>query len=168
MLNQSSSLDSISGSAMIVGLKIICTSSEHYTAGIFSNVYSSFWHISQFRRTSIFNLCTLQTRKVAKYTARWTRVISGGICKISFLPERRLCQLFVHPTWPTWPIVRVTSMPGCCISWLVTFEKISTAHLQTAPGFMLGWSPVPQKVPQILMRHGILRLQQCCPHSGIL
>jgi len=35
-----------------------------------SNVYSSFWNISQFRCTSILNRCALQTWNVAEYTAR--------------------------------------------------------------------------------------------------
>jgi hypothetical protein len=70
ILYESSSLKLILGSVMIVGLKIIRISSEHYTTGIFSNVCSSFWHISHFRCTSILNWCALQTRKVAEYTAR--------------------------------------------------------------------------------------------------
>jgi len=39
---------------MIVGLKFIHTSPEHYNTGISSNVYSSFWHISHFSRTIDF------------------------------------------------------------------------------------------------------------------
>jgi len=142
MLYESSSLDSISGSAMIVGLKIIRTSLEHYTTGIFWNVYSAFWHISHFRRNSILNRCALHTRKVAEYTARWTQAISGGICKISFLLERRLCQSFVHLTRPNKQIYRAKSMPGRCTSRFVIFEKISAVHLKSAPGVLLGWFPV--------------------------
>jgi len=168
MLYESSSLDSISGFAMIVGLKVIGTSSEHYTTGIFWNVYSSFWHISNFRRTLFLNWCALQTRKFAEYTVRWTQVIGGAIRKISFLLERRLCQSFVHPRRPTGPIFRATSMSGRCISRSVIFEKISAAHLKGAPGYLLGWSAVLRKVLKILTRHGIPRLEQCCPHSGIL
>jgi len=66
MLYESSSLDSILGSAIIVGLKIIRTSSEHYTTDAFSNVYIFLWNISHFRRTLILNRCALQTRKVAQ------------------------------------------------------------------------------------------------------
>ena len=46
---ESCSLNWISGSAMIVGLKMTHISSEHYSTGIFSNVTSSFWHIDPFR-----------------------------------------------------------------------------------------------------------------------
>jgi len=168
MLYGTSSLDSISGSAMIVGLKIIRTSSEHYTTGIFSNEYSSMWHISHFRRSAILNRCISQTQKVAECTARWTQVIGGGIRNISFLLEWRLCQSFVLPTRPTEQIFWAIRMPGRCISWSVIFEKISALHLTRATGFLLGWSPVLRKVPKTLTRDGIPRLEQCCPHSGIL
>jgi len=70
MAFESSSLNSISGSAMIVGLKMTHTSLEHYTTGIFSNVSSSFWHVSHFRRTSILNRCASLTPRVVKITAR--------------------------------------------------------------------------------------------------
>jgi len=59
-------------------------------------------------------------------------------------------------------------MPGRCISGLLIFEKVSATHPNSAPGFLLGWSLVPWKVPKILTRHGIRQLDQCCPHSGIL
>jgi hypothetical protein len=52
---ESSSLNLISGSALIIGMKIIQTSSEHYTTGIISNIFSSFGHISHFRCTLIMN-----------------------------------------------------------------------------------------------------------------
>jgi hypothetical protein len=67
---ESSSLNSISGLAMTVGLKMTHTSSEHYTTGIFSNVSSSFWHISHFGRTSILNRCASLTPRVVEFTAR--------------------------------------------------------------------------------------------------
>ena len=168
MLHESSSLDSISGSAMIVGLMIIHTSSEHYTTGKFSNVYSALWQISHFRHTSILNRCALQTRKVAEYTARWTQAVGGVIRKISFLLERRLCQSFGHLTRPTWTMFRAPSMPGRWIPRSVIFEKISTVQLYSASGLLLGWSPVVRKVPKILTRHGIPQLVQCYPQSGIL
>ena len=63
-------LNSISGSAMMVGLKMTPISSEHYTTGIFSNVSHSFWHISHFRRTSILNWCASLTVRVVESTAR--------------------------------------------------------------------------------------------------
>jgi len=168
MLFTSCSADSILGLAMIVRSKIIRTSSEHNITGIFSNVYSSFWHISHFRCTSILNRCALEPRNVAEYIVRWTQAIGGGKRKSSFLLERWLCESFVHPTRPTWPILWATSMPGCCISWSVIFNKISAIHLESAPGFLLGWSPVLRKVTKILLRYAIRRLEQCCPHSGIL
>jgi len=56
---ESSSLDRMSGTAMIVGLKIIHTSSEYNTTGIFSNVYISYGNMSHFRRTLMLNRCTL-------------------------------------------------------------------------------------------------------------
>jgi len=62
----------------------------------------------------------------------------------------------------------VTSMPGHCISWSVIFEMISTSHLKSECGFLLGWYPVPWNVPKRLTRHGISWFEQCCPHSGIL
>jgi len=67
---QSSSQNSNLGSTMIVGLKMIHISSEHYTTGIFSNVSSSFWHISHFRRTSILNRCASLTLRAVEFTAR--------------------------------------------------------------------------------------------------
>ena len=168
MLYESSSLDSIVGSAIIVGLKIIRTSSEHYTTGIFSNVYSYCWHIFHFKHTSILNQCALHTRRVAQYTARWTQAIGHGIRKISFLLEQRLCQLFVHPTRPTWPIFWATCMPGRCNSRSVILEIESAVQVKSAHEFLLGWSPVLRKVPKILTRYGIPRLEQCSPHSAIL
>jgi len=70
MLFESSSLNSISGSAMTVGLKMTHISLEHYTTGIFSNVSSSFWHIAHFRCTSILNRCASPTLWVLESTAR--------------------------------------------------------------------------------------------------
>jgi len=67
---ESCSLNSISGLAMIVGLKMTHISSEHYSTGIFSNVYSSCWHVSHFRRTSILNRCATLTLRVVESTAR--------------------------------------------------------------------------------------------------
>ena len=153
---------------MIVGLKVICTSSKYYTTGIFPNVYSSFWHIAHFRRTSILDWCASQTRILAEYTPRWTDAIGGEVRKISFLLELRLCQSFVQLTTPTWTIFRATSVTGCSISRLAIFKMISAAHLTRVPGFMSGWCPVPRRVPNILTRHGILWLEQCCLHFGIL
>ena len=65
-----SSLNSILGSVMTVGLKITHISSEHYTTGIFSNVSSSFRHISHFRCTSILNRYASLTLRVVESTAR--------------------------------------------------------------------------------------------------
>jgi hypothetical protein len=95
---KSSSLNSISGSAMIVGLKMTHICSDHYTTGIFSNVSSSFWHISHFRHTSILNRCASLTLRVVESTMRCTRVIGGGIHRINFLLKPRLCQSYVHLT----------------------------------------------------------------------
>jgi len=133
-----------------------------------SNLFSSIWHISHFRSTLILDWCAPQTRKVAGYTASWTQVIGGGIPKISFLPEWRLCQSFGHLTRPTWHMFGAIGMPGHCISRLVIFDKICTGHLNRAPGFSLGWSPVPWEVPKILMMHGFLRMELCRLHSGNL
>ena len=59
-------------------------------------------------------------------------------------------------------------MPGCCISRSVLREKISAVYLKSTPWFLLGWSAVLRKVAKIVTRDGIPRLEQCCPHSGIL
>jgi len=59
-------------------------------------------------------------------------------------------------------------MPGHCIWQLVLFEKISATHLKSALAFLLGWSPVHQQVPKTLTKHGIPRLELCCPNLGIL
>jgi len=67
---ESSSLNSNSGSAMIVGMKIIPMSLEYYTIEIFSNVSSSFWHISNFRHTSMVSRCALLTLMVIESPAR--------------------------------------------------------------------------------------------------
>jgi len=134
---ESSSLNSISGFAMILGLQMTLISSEHYTTGIFSHVSSSSYHICLFRHTLMSNQCALLTLWAVVSTARQTQVIDGGIHQINFLPERQLCYSFLPPTRLTWPISRAISMPGCCISQLVTFEKISARHLQTVPGSSL-------------------------------
>ena len=63
MSYKSSSLNSISGLAMTVELKMTHISLEHYTTEIFSNVSSSFWHISHFR-------CSSLTLTVVESTAR--------------------------------------------------------------------------------------------------
>ena len=70
MWYESSSLNLISGSAMLVGLNMTHISSEHYTTGIFSNVSRSLWHISHFGHTSILNRCTWLTLRVVESTAR--------------------------------------------------------------------------------------------------
>jgi len=153
---------------MLVGLKMTHKSLEHYSTGIFSNVCSSFWHISHFRRTLILNQCASLTLRVVKSTARWTPEIGGGIHKINLLLEQWLCLSFVHPTRLTWSIFRAISMPGRCISPLVIFEKISAVHLTRTPGFLSGWSHVPWRVPKTLTRHGIPQLELCCLNWGIL
>jgi hypothetical protein len=53
-----------------------------------SSVLSSFFDISQFRRTSIVNGWVLQTRTVGEYIARLTKKIGGGLHKISLLLEQ--------------------------------------------------------------------------------
>jgi len=164
----SSSLNSILGLAMIVGLKMTHISSEHYTTGIFSNISSSFWHIFHSRCTSILNWCSLLTVRVVQSTARWTRVIGGGIQRFNFLPERRMFQSYVHPTKRTWPIFQATSLPRCLIWQFVIFEKKSAAHLTWAPGLLSGLAHVHQKVWKTLTKHGILQLELCCLHWGIL
>jgi len=141
---------------------------EHYSTGIFSNVSSSFQHCAHFKRTSILNLWAPLTLRAIESAARWGLAIGGGIDKINFLPERQLCQSFVHPTTLTWPIFQAISMPGHCILKLVTFEKISAIHWKSAPGFLPGWSHVPRKVPKTLTWHAILRLELCCLNWGIL
>jgi len=64
--------------------------------------------------------------------------------------------------------VRAISMPGCCILWLVIFERISAGHMKSEPGLSSAWSHVHQKVPKTLTRHGIPRLELCCPDLGSL
>jgi len=153
---------------MIVGLMIIRPSSEHYSTWIFANLCSCFWHISLFRCTKILNRCAFHTKKLAEYTESWTRAIGGGICKISFLPERQLSQWFVHHWRRSWPNYRVTNMPDRCTSEVVVFEKISATQLERAAGLLLGWSPVLEKVTKIQTSHGIPQLEQHCPHLGII
>jgi len=165
---ESSSLNLISGSAMTVGLQMSHISSEHYTTEIFSNVSGSCWHISHFRSTSIVNRGTSQPLRVIESTVTWTEAIGGGIHRINFLPERRWCQSYVHPTRLTWLIFWAISMPGNSISQLVIFERISAAHQKSAPGFLSDWSHVPWKVPRPLTKPGIPRLELCCLNLGIL
>ena len=153
---------------MRVGLKMIHISLEHYTAQIFSNKYSFFWHISHSRCTPIVYRCALQHPEIAEYTVKRTWLMGGGMRKVIFLVARRLCQSPVHPTSLTWPIFRAISKSGRCIWWLVIIEMISTVHPETTPAFWLGWFPVPRKVPKILTMLGIPQLEQCGPHSGIL
>jgi hypothetical protein len=168
MTCKSFSLNSILGLAMIVGLMIIHISSDHYTTVIFSTVYSSFWHISHFRRNSLLHWCTSRTRQFSEYTLRWTWPLGGEISRISYFSEQLLCQSFFDPTRLTWSIFCVFSMHVDFISWLVIFEIISPAHQTSASGFSSGWSHVHENVATILRRHGILWLEQCCPHTRIL
>jgi hypothetical protein len=70
MLCKSASLKRISGAAMIVGLKIMHLSLEHYTMEMFSNVFSSFSHIPHFRRTVLLDQYASQTQNMAEYTAK--------------------------------------------------------------------------------------------------
>jgi len=165
---QCSSRNSTSGMVIIVGLKIIHTSSEYYTTRIFSTVYRSFLYIYHFRSISMFDQCALQIRKVTKYTAWWTWAIGGGIHKISFLLGWWLCQWFVHLTRLTGPIFCAISIPGRCTSQLVIFEMIYTGHVISAPGSSLDWFHVAQKAPTILTRQGILLLELPSLQSGIL
>jgi hypothetical protein len=88
MTYKSSSLNSISGLAMILELKITPISLEHYTSRIFSNVSNSFWHISHFRDSLVLNWCASLTLWDIESTARSTRAIGGAIHRINFLLER--------------------------------------------------------------------------------
>jgi len=120
---------------MIVGSNIIHVWSEPFSRGIFSNVYSSFWHISHSRLTSIWHWCILLILKVTDYTARWTFTIGGEIGKISFLLECQLCQSFVRPIPVSWLILQVISMLGNWISQSVIFQMITAILLRSMPGF---------------------------------
>ena len=164
---ESSSLNVISGCAMIVALKITHISSEHCTTRIFSNVFSSSSHI-HLRQTSIVKWWASLTLRDVESTARWTPVTVAGIQRINFLPERQLYQSYVHPTRLTRPVVRAISLPGCCISWLLLFEDISTCHLQWVPGFLSDWFHVPRMVQKTLTKYGITRWDLSCLISGIL
>lgn len=149
-------LSSISGSAMIVWLKISHISSQHYSTGIFSNVYSSIGDITHFKRSSILNRCAMKNGKVVQYTATWTWAIGGWICVIRLLPGQWLSQSFVHPTNLTWHIFQAISISGHCTSQLERYEKISAGHLPNMPWLLLGWFHIPQMVRKILTRYGIL------------
>jgi len=165
---ESSSPNLISGSAMIVGLKMTHISSEHYTTGIFSIVFSTSLHISHFRHTSILNQCGSLTLRVVECTARWTRAIGCGIHRTDILPEQRVCQSYVHLTKLIWAMFRAISMPGRCISQMVIFKKISSGHLYSAPGSSSEWSHVTWKMPKTLTQHGIPQLELCRFNLGIL
>jgi len=142
---ESSSLNSISGLEIIVGFNIIHISLEHYTTGIFSTVHSGFWDISDFGCTLMLNQCSSHAWKAGQFTAKWTLLIGGGICKISVMPERQLCQSLVHLTRLTWPIFRTISMHRRSISQLVIFNMISAGQLNSTLRSLLGSSPVPPK-----------------------
>jgi len=165
---ESSSLNSIWGSTMIVGFKMTHISSQPYTTGIFSNVFSSSWHISHFMHTSKWNRCATLTLRVVESTVRWTREPGGGIHRINFLPERQLCQSYVHLMRLTWQIVLAIGTPGACISRFIIFQKISGRHLQTTPGFLSRGFHVPGKVPKRLTKHCITWLELCGLNFGIL
>jgi len=92
MRYERSTPNSISGSPMIVILKMTHISSDHYTTEIFSNLSRSIWHRSHFRCTSILYQCALLTLRVAESSARWAGAIGHGILSINFAPERRLGQ----------------------------------------------------------------------------
>jgi len=59
-------------------------------------------------------------------------------------------------------------MPGRSIIRSVIFGMISAVHPHSMPGFLLSWSTDLRKVRKSLMKPGIPRLEQCCPHFGIL
>ena len=168
MLYESSSLDSISGSAMIVGLKIIRTSSEHYTTGIFSNVYSSFWHISHFRRTSILNILRLadwQSRQIYSEmnTGDWWWDTQDQ------LPAGATIVPVICASDKT----HLTNFSGDQHAWplYLTIGNIRKDICRTPKKrawILVGLIPCPPKGAKILTRHGIPRLELCCPHSGIL
>jgi len=143
---QSSFLNSIFGSAMIVRLKMTDISSEHYTTGRCSTVSTSSLHIFLLRHASFSSECTSLTLKVVQSTAKWIQVIVGGIHTINCLLEWCLCLSFVHPTRLTWSIFRAIILPGHCISHLVIYDEISVRHLNSMPGCLTGWSHVHQIV----------------------
>jgi len=97
----------------------------------------------------------------------WIWVISCGISEISFLPEWRLWQSFVHPTWLAWPFFKTVNTPGCCVPQLVILKMISARHINSTPRFCLCRAPVPRKVPKILTSHRRTQFELCCPHCQI-
>jgi len=95
MCGERSSLHSISDSAMMFGLKITHIPLEHYTTGISSNVSSSCWCISIFKRTSSLTQWASLTLRVIKSATRWTLTIGCGLQSINFLLEQHVCQSYV-------------------------------------------------------------------------
>jgi len=168
MLYESSSVNSISGSAMIVGLQLTHTFSQHYTTLSSSDLSSSLWHISHFRSGWMLKQCAPLTPRVVETTARRTHAICGGIPRINLLPEQQLGQSYTHLSRLSWRIFRVTNMPCHYISQLIIFDMISAVHRKSGAGFLLGWSHVPRKVPKTLTKHGIPWLELCCLNLGIL
>jgi len=118
---QNSNLDS----AIIVVLKIMHMSSVYYTIGTFSNVYSSFYSISNVWLTLILSKCVLPTLRVIKSVVKWKWATGCGICLINFLLGQQLYLLGLYLTRFTWPIFRLISIPGHYTVQLVRFQKIS-------------------------------------------
>jgi len=164
---QSSSLNSILGLVMIVGLKMTHISSENSIKGILSDVSSSSYLISLFRRTSVLNWYTWLTPRGTESAERWTRAIGGRIYSTNFFPEWRLYRSSLYSTCLTWQILLMISMHGCWISQLVLFAIIYAANLKSMPGFWLGWFHVPQMVPKTWTKHGITQLEMCRLKLGI-
>jgi len=153
---------------MIVGLMIMDIYAEHYTTRIFWTIFGLFWHITHFGCTLIWGQYTSQRWKMTKCTARWTRPNSGGILKIGIQPKWWLYQSFVDLTKLNWSIIWALSISDDCISQQGTNKNICTTLLQSTHGCSLGWSSDIKTVSYILLLHGIVWLELCCAHRGIL
>jgi len=98
-----SSLNFILGSVMMVGLKIIHISSEHYTTGIFEKGYSYLCRISHFRHTSISSAkCILVTGSLWE-CLRVVRPESQGGQIQEFTGPMQWPSGAPGRTWKRWP-----------------------------------------------------------------
>jgi hypothetical protein len=121
MVYKSTYLKLMSASAIIVWLMISYIFLAYYTSVISSNVQSSCAPTPSSEEPLMWRSFKFINWKVTKFTAKWTWVITGGIRKINFLQNQRLCQSFVYLTILSWTMIWITTT-AVHYMWLLEIE----------------------------------------------
>jgi hypothetical protein len=156
-----SSPKSIWGFALIVKLKAIWISLVHYTMGIISTIWHSWWHILTNSNTSISNQSTRPILRDMESSMTWFWANADLIDRMQFLLGHQTFMLLVYLAYCTWPIIQTIIVLCCSHSQLVIMEMVITGYLKQVLGFLPGYSHVSQKVPKIHIKHGIMQLTLC-------